>query len=807
MRVLSFLITTTLVLSSLLTVPQVAAQNYSKYLSTDVSKLSDAQIEQVAAEIEKRGLSVDEAMEYARTQGASENQISTLKSRINKLSKTKSTSTNNKTGNKTTTTNTTLEAAAKQQQTVKRQYNYTAIDSTIFGFKIFNNETLSFEPSATIPISDTYVVGPGDGITVNIWGSSQQTYELEVANDGTIIIPMAGTISVAGRQFKDAKAVIMSKLMTLYGDLSAETPKAFASINIGKVRNINVNVIGEVFIPGTYSIAGTASLFNALYLSGGPNTNGSYRDIQLIRGGKIVAHLDVYDFILNGVPTSNVALADGDIIMVPTYQKRIQVGGEFKRTGLFEAKEGENATDIIRYAGGFGIDANPKHVTLYRKGEKGREAKDIAWPSKIKVMNGDSIAVEKAMTRPDKTISITEGVFRPGNYEYKPGLTLSELITNAGGLVENAFKNRGVITRLKDDYTYESLSFDVEAVANGRSNIDLKAGDEVLILNIQQVKPIENLMIAGAVSNPGQYRYSENITLGDLILVAGGLKAEASGSTIEIARLLPDSILDMSANRNREVYTVSISNDLKLDKLGNSFVLMPYDIVSIKTMPGAAKIGHITIEGEVKYSGDYSLTSTNDRISDLIERAGGFNERAAIEGVKLYRKVEISKEDRERLEDLALKDSTIRLSTMHHELISINIEKLMKNRGGSDDIVLKDGDRLYVPSEMQIVKVSGEVLNPVSITYLKGKNAKYMVKLSGGFGNNARKRSTYVIYPNGSAAATKNFIFFHKYPKVTQGSEVVVPKKPEVTRMNAVQIVGITSSLVTMATLIFTVTK
>lgn len=772
----------------------------SKYLSTDVSSLSEAQIKQIAQEINKRGYTMAQVKQLAKMQGASDTQITQMENRLKKYL-----------NGGVATTKTAQELKNQNSPTdsddnglsPKAEFQPSPEDMLIFGFSLFNNEKLSFEPSVNIPVSENYILGPGDEILIDIWGLSQQSYQLTVTSTGSIEIPIVGPIYVTGMKFKDAKAAIESRLKSIYSDLGTRTS---ASIKTGQLRTISISVMGEVNAPGTYTVSGAASLFNVLYLSGGPNRNGSFRNIQLLRGGKIEATLDVYDFLLNGNSEVNAPLLDGDVVMIPTFQKRVAVGGEFKRIGYYEAIEGETVDDMVRYAGGFSPQALQSHIELYRVGQYGIEFKDVTESRSELLANGDSIAVGKInQQRFDNVVNISGGVFAPGNYEFTDGLKLSQLIERAGGLIENAFMNRGVITRLKDDYTLESLNFNVAELMQGKYDTDLRSNDSILIAEIDALRDMQNLTIIGAVRQPGIFVYRENITLGDLILLAGGLTADASPTNVEIVRRLPDAVADTSYFVANTSESITITKDLSLSDEGNSFALEPFDVVMIREYTAASARGQVTVTGEVRFAGVYELISKDETLATIIQRAGGLTPSSAIEGARLYRRSALTEKEKIIKEQTALatnaKDA---LNFEKYELVAIDLSDALKDAKSLDNITLRDGDEIVIPSTLQTVRASGNVLNPVSMVYVKGDKAKKVIQKAGGFAPRSRKSKTYVIHADGKAEPTKSFLFFRKYPKMYAGSEVVVPEKPQA-QMTTAQTISIVSSVVTMLVLIVSV--
>lgn len=780
--------------------------DFNKYRNVDVSTLSDEQIKRIATEMSNRGYSIEQVEMMARAQGATEKQISDLKKRLTNLNL--STDKNKKSVSSQSSID---DFLSDIEVSKKRPIALAARDSMVFGVTIFNNDNLTFEPNLNIPTPEGYILGPGDEIAIDVWGFSQKSFNLMVTTNGSIDIPMAGPVYVSGLTISEARSHIMNKLKGIYGDLGQGTT---ATVYVSNLRTISVNVMGEVQLPGTYVVSGAASLFNVLYLSGGPTYNGSFRNIQLIRKGKVVSTLDVYDFLLNNNSEVNVPLYNGDIIMVPTYQKRVAVGGEFKRKGYFEAKDGETVEDLIRYAGGFTTQALIDKVSLIRQGKLGKEFQDVTDASSVLLMNGDSISVPKVSeSRIDNVVFLKgNGVFYPGSYEYAEGMKLSELVQKAGGLTENAFMTRGVITRLNDDYTLQSLNFNVADLVAGRYDLTLNNNDEVLISAIDDMRDAPKLTIKGAVRAAGDFIYRDNITLGDLILLAGGLTADAATVNVEIVRRLSYAQADTSNYAIAMGQYVDITRDLKLDDEGNSFALQPYDIVTVRKYMYSNFKGSVTISGEVRFAGVYEILDKKENVLTMLNRAGGLTDAAYIKGAKLYRRVQLNnKEYMIKLQQAkAQSNDTTKVGSLisdnTFELVSVNLEELIKNAQKYKDFTLQDGDEIVVPSRQQTVRVSGQVLNPVSLTWDKKSSARKFIAQAGGFSIRAKKNKTYVVYPDGHAEATKSFLFIKNYPNVEPGCEVVVPERaPRSTTLP--QWIGMTSSLATVAVLIVTLFK
>ncbi|MCF0189779.1 MAG: SLBB domain-containing protein [Marinilabiliaceae bacterium] len=788
--------------------PSMTAQvGNLKTSNTKISELSDEQIDRIIREIEEKNLTTSQAKTLAKTRGASDKQVQELEERIMKRREGSFSNNSTYTRDGSSSSNS-FDGISKKNAEIL----FTKEDSLVFGFAIFNNSKLSFEPNVNTPVSDSYILGPGDELIIDIFGQSQQNYSNNISSTGSIDIPMLGPIYVGGQSLSTARQTVISRLKTIYSDLGNRTS---ASIKLGKLRTINVSVMGEVFVPGTYTISGASSLFNILYLSGGPNKNGSFRDVQLLREGKVIAHLDVYDLILNGNTEVNVALRDGDIVMIPTYQKRITVNGAFKRKGYFEAKEGESTDDIIKYAGGFEPNANTNNIQLTRISSKGGEFKSIHIGEAIPVMNGDILDVSLInQERVNNVVNISGAVFLPGNYEYTKGLTLYDLVKRAGGITEDAFVNRGIITRLKDDRSLESSNFNVADLVNGRFNINLRSNDSVYISPLDSVRTRRTIDIRGNVRKPCTIDYREGLTVGDAILLAGGLTDIASPQNVEVFRRLTEEQADTAIDTHGIMQSIGIKKDLRLDDEGCNFVLQPFDIISVREYRSASSSGVVTISGEIAFAGPYALTSKDETILSLIRRAGGFTKYADINAARLYRMVLIDEKmkaiRREQQDLFAIdgKKSTVNLKTQDgYELVAIDLKDILNNSHNNPDIHLMPGDEIVIPTRTETVRVNGQVLNPVSVSYMGNVSARKYIMSAGGFSSTAKKNKTFVIYPNGKAVATKNFLFFRKYPKVVPGSEVIVPEKPEREKMSPTAVVSLSSTLLTMAVVIVNLIK
>jgi len=768
----------------------------------NVDDLTDEQIMRLIQEMEKRGLTEDQAIMLAQARGMSSQQVMKLQQRIREV-KLSGVPLDPEMGAETSSAAMDFEMV----ESVKEPVDSTRVNDRIFGFSFFNNENLSFEPNVNIPVSSSYILGAGDEILIDVWGVSQQNYMFTVDKNGSINIPNIGPIRVGGLTQEVASKRIYSKLTTIYSDLKSSNPRTFASVSVGAVKAIKVNVIGEVLLPGTYTIPGTATAFNALYLSGGPNQDGSFRNIQVIRDGKLLATLDVYEYLLRGKTSVNISLREDDVILIPTYDKRIKVGGELKREGLFEAKQNETIADIIEFAGGFTENAYTHRLELYRNTSRQKVFKDVTETefNSTLLQSGDSIYVGPILARFKNKVSINGAVYRPGNYELIEGLTLKQLIDNADGIREDAFLNRGLITRLKQDLSLQNITFDVGAVLRGEKDFELQREDMITVSSIEGLREIRTVEIFGDVQYPGEFDFQEDMTLSDLVFKSGGFKESASESYIEISRRLSYEDAQTASDKIADVFQFSISRDLKMNGEDASFALMPFDQVFVRRAPGFENKSVVHIRGEVNYAGQFSLTSTNERISSIIKRAGGFTPDAYPAGAMLTRKSNPSAKEKALRDQLMQNDKSIEFSDIGFNVVGIDLGKIVKNPGSKDDIFLKHGDELIIPRELQTVEVAGAVLNPLTVSFKHRRNLRDYVRAGGGFGLRAKKGKVYVIYPNGVAAATKNYVFFRSYPKILPGTEIVVPKKHERPPMSAAAWIAIGSSLASLSLTIVTV--
>ncbi|PID89425.1 MAG: sugar transporter [Bacteroidia bacterium] len=798
----NFLKTIILIGCILIGANNIVAQNINlnNMASVDVKQLTEKQLNQIVAQIKKNNMSIEQAMTFARTRGASQLQIDQLKQRIKNLR-----NISKAVSGADVTEETTVALNSFSQ---KKQFSTTKKAQKTFGFQFFNSKNLTFSPNVNIPVSDDYTLGLGDEIVIAIYGASQKNYQLRVHKTGAINIPDIGPINVYGIPFKQAKRKIKSQLTKIYNGLKGDNPNTFADISLGTLTGIKINIIGDVNVPGTYTLPPTATVFNGLYLAGGPNIKGSYRNIDVIRNGKVIKTIDVYAYLVDGKTANNIQLRNQDVIFVRPYINRINIEGQFKRTGLFETKKDETVADIIRYAGGFTEKAYTYKLDLYRNNTRSTDFITIERKKfdTTKLANGDLLIAGEIVNRLENIVTINGAIYRPGNYELKPNMYLSQLIKEAEGLKEDAFMERGIITRRNPDHTLRTIAFSVTDVLNGKNDIQLKSEDVIKISSLFDMREKRTVSIEGEVQFPGVYQCSDNLTIQDLIFNAGGFKKNASVETIEVSRILSyDEAKDIT-QKLLHTYQFHINRNLKLNSKDAKFELKPFDKVYVRRAPGYRPQSSVSIAGEVKYAGGYSITQKDEKISDLIKRAGGLTPEAYKKGASLRRKIVLTEAEYQAQLLIAKRDTTSNIREVKrysYRTIGIDLPQILKNPGGANDLILKDGDQLNIPTLLQTITVSGAVLNPVGHTYTKKNTTKEYIMGSGGFAQNAKRGKVYIIYANGTTATTKRFLFFRSYPKVEPGCKIIVPRKPEIDRSgNTSKWLAFSSALATLLTAI-----
>ena len=690
-------------------------------------------------------------------------------------------------------------------------------DRQVFGRNIFNNEMLTFEPSMNIPTPANYRLGAGDAVIIDVWGASQTTFEGTAPPDGTVTIEGAGPLALAGMTVKEANEYVKKQLGRFYANSNI-------TLTVGETRSIQVQVMGEVMVPGTYTLSALSSAFNALYAAGGISEIGTLRDIKVFRQGRVVSTIDVYDYILNGNTKGDIRLADNDVIVVGPYECLVNIRGKVKRPMFYEMKENESVSRILDYAGGFAGDAYTDNVRLIRK--SGREYSvytvDEFEMNGFLLKDGDSLYVDSVIPRFSNMAEIRGAVFHPGQYQMDGSIkTVRQLIKAADGLREDAFLKRAVMHRQKEDLTMEALSVDVEGIMDGTvADIPLRKNDILFIPSSLDMKGERTLTIDGEVNFPGIYQYADNTTIEDLVLQAGGFTEAASMAKVDVFRRIknPDAVTD--DEKLSETYSFSLRDGLVMGD-GQDFHLQPYDEVFVRKSPAYSEQRNVKVSGAVNFSGSYAMDNKDYRLSDLVKAAGGLSSLAYAKGARLQR---LLTEEEKKQRESAMKASQIQVyeeslrsekefnmaqadSILNLKLdlgdtypVAINLEKAMKNPGSLDDVRLREGDELVVPQFSNTVKISGEVMYPISINYEKGKPLSYYIKRAGGYADRAHKSRVYTIYMNGSVEQLGR----RSSKSIQPGCEIVVPTKPQRNKMTPQEMMTIGTSTASIATMIAT---
>jgi len=797
------------------------------YSNIKVDDLTDAQIRTMIKRAESIGYSDAQLEQMAQAQGMKPAEIEKLRLRVENIRSQSSATAKTTTGSGTVVTtqngrtyladtlnSSSLLGVNSMQGVIKKPTAY--INPKIFGVELFSNSDLKFEPNLRMATPKGYIIGPDDELLIDLTGDNEANYRLKVSPDGNISMQYVGLVSVNGLSIEQATSKLRSAMSRTYPAL--RTGGSQVAVNLGNIRSIKVTIVGNAVKPGSFTLPSLATVFNALYACGGPSQNGSYRKIQVIRNNKIVSTIDVYDFLLNGIQSKNIRLQDQDVINIPVYQTRVEMTGEVKRPAIFEVLSTESLEDVINFSGGFSNEAYTAKIKVLQNTNKERRITDIAADNfnTYYPLNGDTYVVEKILDRFENRVEIAGAVFRPGQYELEKGLTLKGLIIKAEGLKEDAFQNRGYISRLSADNSQTMVSFDVQKILNGTAaDIPLFREDKVTISSIFDLREEYKVSIQGEVRTPGTFNYAENMSLESLIQQAGGFKEGASPGRVEIARRVKNSDVTSSSAITAEVFTVMV--DPKLQILTEPFTLKPFDVVSIRNSEGYQVQKQVRVEGEVLYPGIYTLSRKDERISDLIKRVGGLTPSAYAEGASLKRPGQNAVHDQERadkeqeqkvnlknlqrMKETGAQDTTS-IDVLSSDLVGINLQKAMKSPAGRYDLIMEDGDVIRVPRQLQTVKVIGEVLKPNSMVFIPGRTLKQYISGSGGFSFNAYKKATYVVYPNGSVEAAKKFLFFNNYPRVTAGSEIFVPKRAERSKLGIAGLVGLSTAVASMAAII-----
>ncbi len=765
-----------------------------------VDYLTDADISKIRTQLQVNNLTIEQARAIALAKGMPAVEFSKLRTRLEEPAVT------------TQMPEQTFEPG-RTQETVQNNKKKDSITSRVFGTELFDNPDLNFEPNLKLATPVNYILGPGDELQVSVFGIQEYNATLPVTVEGTVNIQNVGHIQIAGLPIEAATSKIKSAIARIYSTVRSGQSKVVVSL--GRIRTIKVTIIGSR-LPGNYSVSSLATVYNALYLAGGPAVNGSFRSIELIRDNKVLAIVDIYKFLVNGDQSDNIGLKDNDVIRIPAYNNRVTVDGQVKRPGIFEMKEKETFRDLLRFTSGFTELAYTASVNVVQKTPKEFKVKDLksAEFDSYQPSPGDVFKVAEILKRFENRITIAGAVFRPDTYSFYEGMRVSDLITQADGLKEDAYTSRATIVRVKSDLSSQIVNVDLSKAVQGdaTANILLKREDRVKVYSVLDFKDSTQVTINGEIKNPGEYEYRENLTLNDLLIEAGGLMGSAS-KRVEIARMIQSEEVDATNSRMSEIFNLEI-NAANNEQTKN-FELKPFDVINVRRMGVYEKPQSINVKGAVSYPGIYVLANKNEKVLDVVNRAGGLTDVAEQNGVRIRRPIQA--QQIEALENvnvnLGKNDSVQTKLTrklkeeVKFATIPVEWDRVIKNPQDYSNITLQPGDEIEVAIRSESVKVQGSVLLTSEIPYIRGKNFNYYLNSVGGVDDKAWTKKAYIIYPNGKAAVTTSFLFFRFFPKVTAGSQIVIPEKPQNQKVTVGEIVSIASVLVGMAGVVIAVLR
>lgn len=845
----------------------VQAQSLSELSNLNVDELSDAQIRELIRRAGELGLSETELLQMAKLRGLSDFQIEKLKNRIEGLdssamgSARSGSQAGKRDARRQGDLNEITQGFFKYQQEL---FFFEEESSPYFGGDLFYNKNrkLTFEPNINIPTPKNYILGPGDMIYIDIYGQSERYMEVNINPDGFAIVENIGPISLSGKSIEEATNILKNRLSNFYEGMRGSNPNTYLQVTLGNVRSIQVHLVGELRLPGTFTLSSFSTVFNALYAAGGPSDNGTYRNIKLIRKNKTISTIDIYDFITNGKADLNLKLEDQDVILVEPFEGRATVEGEVKRPKIFEVKNGETFADLLRYTGGFTDEAFQDRIAVSRITGKERSVSDIFKNQFdiFTVKGGDKYTINKVLNRFTNRVQIKGAVFREGNYALTEGLTLKQLIANADGVRGEAYLERASILRTSEDLSTEVLTVNVRDILNGSAaDIPLQREDVIRISSIYDLQEEFYVQVTGEVRNPGTYSFSKQMTVEDLIILAGGLREAASTKDIEIARRVGTPQEGLFST------LIPVNVDKSLVPSDNPQVLEPFDNVIIRRKPNFNLEKIVYIEGQVNSPGAFAVQSAQERISDVISRAGGLTTFAYAKGATLIRRTEYFNTESEQLrrqknlmdlqlklqadpnnteaqelllerlfKDLGNKDaaksavesaavSEVKRETVagiaeskgdfgqvkirETEAVAIDLEKIMNNPGSAFDLILEEGDIISIPRQLQTVRLRGDIVYPTTVRYENARGLKHYINKAGGFDNRANRKRTYVVYANGDVARTRSFLGLRSYPSIEPGAEVFVPTKGPRVPVRPGELVGLTTGLATLVLIISQITQ
>lgn len=763
-------------------------------------QLSDQKIEEYVRSAHSKGQSQEEIVLGLVNQGVTQGQIEKLKQSY---------------GEEARAGVATVESDDRSRRDSEPVVVYKAAESgasrarAVFGREIFNNPKLSFEPQLNIPTPENYKLGSNDEVIIDIWGDTEMTIRKVITPEGNITVEGLGPVYLSGLTIKEANSRVRELFGRIHQDLDSDSPRTDIKLTLGQIRSIRVNILGEVTMPGTYTLPSLATVFHALYSAGGANETGTIRNIKVYRAGKMIQEVDVYNYLMTGDDSADITLQDGDNIIVNPFEKLVTVRGEVKRAMRYEMKKGEKLAALIEYAGGYSSSAYRKNLTLTRKGDTeykiftvGRE--EIA---KFELSDGDLVEIGAILDRFENRVSISGAVYRPGSFALSPELsTLSGLLDYAEGVKGDAFLERALLYRENPDLSRRVESIDLQGLLSGRgSDIELQRNDSLYVPSIYSIREGQYITVYGEVKRPNDYPFIENMSIEEVVLQAGGLLESASVIRVDVSRRVKNPHSLTEAESEAKIFQLALKDGLIIEG-PKDFVLEPFDEVFIRRSPGYVEQENVFAVGEVMFSGGYSKVIANERVSSLIERAGGLTSKAYVRGARIER--QLNADERRRVETVlklvyggvAEGDSLSRgmLEMSDRYYVGIELDKAIENPGSDYDLVLREGDRLIVPVYTNTVKINGAVMYPNTVVYNPNKKLKQYVSDAGGFAHRAKKSGTYIIYMNGMVAKRKG----NSARQIEPGCEIVVPMKPMKRPMSLAEIMSLTTSTTSIAALV-----
>ncbi len=787
-----------------------------------VDYLSDADLAKLRSQLQSNNMTIEQVEPMAMAKGMSAAEFAKLKARLGMKSASAAKPKLKKPSYSFDNDSISEDEYARKQEKISNKKVKDSLNALVFGSELFDNPTLNFEPNLKLATPVNYILGPGDELQISVYGIQEFSDAVPVSLEGKVNIQYVGQIAVSGMTIEAATVKIKNAIARVYS--TVRSGQSQVGISLSRIRTIKVTLIGSKQ-PGNYSVSSLATVYNALFLGGGPAKNGSYRNIELLRNNKVYRTIDLYRFLVQGNQSDNIGLKDNDVIRIPAYTQRVTLEGEWKRPGIFEMKKGENFNDLLSFASGFTDGAYTASVSVLQKTAKEFKVRDIKAIefATYKPMAGDLFTVNKILNRFENRITIQGAVFRPNTYSFYEGMRITDLIAKADGLKEDAYRARVTIVRVKDDLTKETVSVNLAKALSGdaQANIFLAKEDAVTVYSILDFREDFKVTIDGEIKKPGQYEYNPDLTLNDLLVQAGGLIGSSS-KRVEIARMIQSEAIDASNTARAEVFNIEITPGNNEQAI--NFALAPFDVVNIRKMAVYEKPAMVTVSGAVTYGGKYVLADKNEKVYSVLQRAGGLTPLADVKGVKIKRPISAKQiEDLENVNvDLSkniveagmTQKDTVKnkaLKKLKEELkfatIPVDWDRIERNPKSRTNITLLAGDEIEVATFSESVKVTGNVLLTSEIPYNSGRGLNYYLNAVGGTDAKAWKKKAYVVYPNGKAAVTGTFLFFKSYPTVTPGSQIIIPEKPETKKMSTGEWVSIGSVMSSLALLIVTAFK